>query len=982
MRRVAVAGAACAALGIAQLPSVVAKVEIEGTAPTDWTVIFDLKPRADYISKEDVLEETSCGRWFKTYAEDTKCTLANMWHKYGDYEYMYYQGESRNKVEYETAQGICKSMDAEILSVHSQGEAEFALSLTENNRHGMWLGANRSTDPDDTTRIDGKKRGGFVSWEDGTDWDYVNWAPGEPSATCEPSKINSCDIMFNNDDSVYYAYHEMCVSMGSTDENFDPRLWNDVSCNNLRRLVCKRRYTKPSWECAQYNSHFGNAANKIVRNGTTLWADPWLCSSYYANSDNDFGNDFCNQTIPTEGRVPGNDTYATVCPIRCGGCTVTTTTAEPPIPTTTSTGTPYTGPTTTTTPGPTTSEGPTTTTTVTDGTTTTVVTTTTGEPVITSTTTPGPTTSGAPETTSTITTTEEPSTEPNRYNYGVCSQKGWYFADDVYGVVPPKDYNYEFPTPSFQSVISAEGIKNNSNTYCCYKYFGARDNDPKFTFNRAQKTCAAIAADAKAEGIVPNFPAHVTSGLANIPDPDFMTANDFLAFLDTLRKERRGFYASGNPDDTWLGLKVYPVRYTVQGKRPNGTRTQIFNETSDKPPVPYSELGGEQCDLTVAVAGGKDVTISFLITSPNESPDYKHLPLTCANVYPEFYDGEPSLFYNGVGEECVSMGTKIKGYGDKKLNDGFCTNKEGANSKKTYFCQYCFTEKVATTSPAPTTTSPGPTTSEAPTTTTTEAPTTTTSAAPATTSPGTTTTTAAPTTEDLANQTTTSTGIAGTGPEPTTTSTVEFDCGAITCAAQCGTLRFKGQPKCEDLTEREIEDLPANRPCWESVCGWSSKDSKCKEGAMTSTKELGKGDCDASDSESVIPTDAPVFVKNPINAEECARISCSNDCYRGDPFLDPNYDFNCGWSKKERLCKVAKFEVEVNNATGAEIKRWPGGVKGLNPRFTFETEKNKGACAKEMCHCWASGANPSTDDPSGYVYGSDCDVGPGEAPTC
>jgi hypothetical protein len=151
---------------------------------------------------------------------------------------------------------------------------------------------------------------------------------------------------------------------------------------------------------------------------------------------------------------------------------------------------------------------------------------------------------------------------------------------------------------------------------------------------------------------------------------------------------------------------------------------------------------------------------------------------------------------------------------------------------------------------------------------------------------------------------------------------------------------------------------------------------------MTSTKELEKGDCDASDSESIIPTDAPVFVENPINAEGCGRILCSNECYRGDPILDPTYAFNCGWSKKDRLCKVAKFEIEVNNATGVEVKKWPGGVKGLNPRFTFETEANQGACAKEMCYCWASGADPSIDDPSGYAYGPACDVGQGGSPTC
>ena len=64
----------------------------------------------------------------------------------------------------------------------------------------------------------------------------------------------------------------------------------------------------------------------------------------------------------------------------------------------------------------------------------------------------------------------------------------------------------------------------------------------------------------------------------------------------------------------------------------------------------------------------------------------------------------------------------------------------------------------------------------------------------------------------------------------------------------------------------------------------------------TSAKELGNGDCDAIDVEAEIPTEAPVmeFEDYPINAEGCARISCSNNCYRGDQFLDPDYDFTCG----------------------------------------------------------------------------------------
>lgn len=373
-RRLAAAGAACAVLGLARLPSLVlCKQVLEGDAPTPWQVTFDKKPGASYVHLNDDGGEReatmSCGRWFKTYTFDTTCSTRRMWHKYGDYEYMYYTSPEGNKMQYEKAEAVCAEVQAEIVSIHSQSEAEFVLSLTENNRHGIWISAVRSTDPKDTMRLDGKKRGGFTSWSDDTPWDYINWAPDEPSATCDPVKASNCNVLFDVNDVAYYSYAEKCVSMGSTDENFDPRLWNDVSCEKHRRLVCKRRYVKKTWECAQYNSHFGNVANEIMRNGTTIWADPWICSAYYSNSDNPFGENFCEETIPTGGRTMGNTTYADVCPIRCGGCTITTTTATLPEDTTSTSPAPYTGPTTTTTAGPTSTEGPTTTTTVTYGTT-------------------------------------------------------------------------------------------------------------------------------------------------------------------------------------------------------------------------------------------------------------------------------------------------------------------------------------------------------------------------------------------------------------------------------------------------------------------------------------------------------------------------------------------------------------------------------------------------------------------------------------
>lgn len=164
-----------------------------------------------------------------------------------------------------------------------------------------------------------------------------------------------------------------------------------------------------------------------------------------------------------------------------------------------------------------------------------------------------PTNSTTGPTTFAETTTEEPSTAPFRYDYGMCSDKSWYFADDR-GV---GGYDHDMPAPSF---YAPEGISTNtSHTYCCYKYFGARGRGDKFTYKRAQTTCAAVAQKAALDGIRPNFPSVITSGLANFPDPNFMSAFDFINFIDTLRKEKRGIPDSAtgnNPDDSWLGLKV------------------------------------------------------------------------------------------------------------------------------------------------------------------------------------------------------------------------------------------------------------------------------------------------------------------------------------------------------------------------------------------------------------------------------------------
>lgn len=98
-----------------------------------------------------------------------------------------------NSVSYDYAKTACEKMGGHLASIHNQQEQEVIESLIVNKNVAFWLGGNDS------------ETEGVWKWEDGTAWDYDNWAPDEP----------------NNDDT-YYGHEDYLEISSYTG------FWNDV----------------------------------------------------------------------------------------------------------------------------------------------------------------------------------------------------------------------------------------------------------------------------------------------------------------------------------------------------------------------------------------------------------------------------------------------------------------------------------------------------------------------------------------------------------------------------------------------------------------------------------------------------------------------------------------------------------------------------------------------------------------------------------
>lgn len=308
----------------------------------------------------------------------------------------YFHDQGMGRLNYEEAVEFCGQMAAtnvSLPSVHSAEQMSFLVQLSENNRHGFWLGCSRS---DDTVRTKSPNYG--FAWTDGSDFDYESWDQDEPSSS------RASNLMWN----------EACAISSKNNQN--PTLWADSSCYIRRRVICVTDYIEPTCNgvaeprgCVRYMRGLD-----VLKNSVNYTRDGELIT------------DICDA-------VPFNLPRTTVgahCSLSCDTCVVPTTTSAAITtgPTTTSTVTTGTTTTaelttvapTTTTAAPvttTTSEAPTTST---EGPTTTTEarTTTTGGPT---TTTLAPSTTEGPSTQHPTTSTEA----PYRPDYGVCGTKGW-----------------------------------------------------------------------------------------------------------------------------------------------------------------------------------------------------------------------------------------------------------------------------------------------------------------------------------------------------------------------------------------------------------------------------------------------------------------------------------------------------------------------------------------------------------------------------
>ena len=89
-------------------------------------------------------------------------------------------------------------------SIHSEEEHQFVVGL--NGGSGFpWLGGRR----------DPGNRDNFL-WSDGTPWDYINWARGQP-------------------DGIRNGFED-CAHMWERENG----LWNDASCSLMYAFVCKK----------------------------------------------------------------------------------------------------------------------------------------------------------------------------------------------------------------------------------------------------------------------------------------------------------------------------------------------------------------------------------------------------------------------------------------------------------------------------------------------------------------------------------------------------------------------------------------------------------------------------------------------------------------------------------------------------------------------------------------------------------------------
>jgi len=767
-----------------------------------------------------------------------KCTAGNMWHKQPTTEFEYYY-HTMARMTFLDAVGFCDQHGAAVVSITSEAESAFVLSLQENNRHGFWLGLERSNDFT-VGRIMSAKSGhrdGFPStWMDGQPLSFKPWAKGEPNSRRDHRKKDA-------------PWEEQCVFQGINKGH--PGIWNDAKCGIMKRVVCKRANTVAA-KCAG------------KRDADTR------CHHYYGVpgvASRSGEHDDCTQEVVAEGSTENRQTllnmkYTELCPRRCM-CATTTTTPAPSTTTTEPWTTSTTAvPTSTSTAAPTstTTEAPTTTTSGQRTTSTSGQRTTSTSGQRTTTTTAEPTSTTTGQTTST--TTEEATT--TQYDHGACDTASW------------------------QSLSSGTRLDDASygGIHCCYKY-----HTSKLPWRKAEATCARYVDRFPVD---PNF--MVASHLATV------TSRDVTRLLKRMRfcKGQEGKFnqcqdISGNgqfntPDSTWIGgqLADRSCKYNSDTWKCDAVKwvNELYSWYNYKDQFPgrdawYEDENMDIHEPSLWAPGGRKIEDCIALGSSSKAVVEK-------NGASRWNDAQCSVRKGYFCEYCLAV---------RSTTTGPATTTTTAAPTTT-----TTTAPTTTTTPAPSTTTttaaPTTTTTTAPTTTTTPAPsTTTTTAAP------TTTTTREPQCEDntcaklcgepyfkstqntweskcgwsktkgicveggrttaselhmgdCGSQSPQASGISTTRTTTTKTQYIppSIRCEMISCPSDCGIQygkinevdgqvpvkpstkdeRYKGQPEeyaaALAAYQKDKQKLMAKVV---HECGWSSIDNRCKLGGMT-----------------------------------------------------------------------------------------------------------------------------------------------------
>lgn len=747
-----------------------------------------------------------------SFVMNKRAALHKWYHPKGQWDFEYFTDTLR--YTFDEAKDFCQQRGSEVATITSEQEVKYILHAMKNNRHGFWAGAER-----DNNAIGVKGPGYGFTWLDGSEITYSNWAQGV-STKARRAKLHEPNSGRNHKGE----WEQPCLVVGFNNGN--PSWWNDADCELKRRVVCKRPYNECQGEadasyCADvlYNG-VGDASNPrtVQQNCMETKLDSPVCVPGKTKDADGNRIEDCSWLVMER------------CKIECKQCATTTTTFV----------------TTTTTPGPTTSTTPagpvpSTTTTPVPTTTTTPepTTTTTQEP--TSTTTPEPTTTTTPEPTST-TTFKTTTTTPVPYTTTSTTA----LPETTTTVAPTTEYRGPCGSPGWTNEEDIEG-----GVSCCYKFV----NKPRLNWKKAEEQCN-IYGNMYSDVGMPSAGHLATAWNGNVNQ-----------LLDSGRKDPTLFNrynaragSIGVSQSAWLGGKMSGTTSEVNWVNPFW-RFKDGNYTEDAtfPDDVHCNAGRDHYGNCRGATSDRGFNVDLQVERNGM-----------------FYKDEPSFLsdnsgYNGVDENCLSMGSTTK---KRSLQDGNSLwNDAVCSKKKSYMCEFCMITPTTTTQPATTTTtapqtttttpSPTTTTTPSPTTTTTPSPTTSTSNAP------TSSTTDAPTTTTTNAKTTSTTPV----PYTSTTTTAAPTCEDILCAADCG---------------------------WNGSlmhCGWSSRDSICRTGAKTKESEVNKGLC--------ATTTLPETTMNP---EEqfylCGKIECAADC-KGTGFgnLNPTRKTNgivgCGWSKKD-----------------------------------------------------------------------------------